>query len=71
MIIVGNMVGCYSMLGKTIIIEDENGEELVAVVVDQETIFTATDEDVKKGKVYASENGVSVGTLEIEEPSNK
>lgn len=71
MIIVGNMVGCYSMLGKTIIIEDENGEELVAVVVDQETIFTATDEDVKQGKVYASENGVSVGTLEIEEPSNK
>jgi hypothetical protein len=67
MIIVGNMVGCYSMLGKTIIIEDETGEELVAVVVDKQTIFTATDEDVKKGKVYASDEGVSVGTLEIKE----
>jgi len=59
------MVGCYSMLGKTFVIEDENGSEVMAVIVDQETILTATDEDVKKGKVYASDNGVSVGTLEV------
>jgi hypothetical protein len=65
MIIAGNMVGCYSMLGKTIIIENENGEELMGVVVDQEVVSTATDADVRKGKVYASNNGISVGTLEI------
>ena len=65
MIIAGNMVGCYSMLGKTIIIEDENGEEIAGVVVENETILTATDEDVRKGKVYVSSNGISVGTLDI------
>ena len=65
MIIAGNMVGCYSMLGKTVILEDTNGEEIAGVVVENETILTATDEDVRKGKVYVSNNGISVGTLDI------
>jgi hypothetical protein len=62
--IIGNMVGCYSPIGKTFIIEDESGNEIVGVVVDSEVIFTATDPDVISGKVYASDNGVSTGTLE-------
>ena len=61
----GNMVGSYSQIGKTFVLVDENGNELTGVVVDQETMFTATDDDVIKGKVYASNDGVSVGTLEI------
>lgn len=61
----GNMVGSYSSLGKTLIFVDESGNEITGVVVGQETVFTATDEDVIKGKVYASNDGVSVGTLEI------
>ena len=61
----GNMVGSYSHLGKTLIFVDESGNEITGVVVGQETVFTATDEDVIKGKVYASNDGVSVGTLEI------
>ena len=63
--IIGNMVGSYSSMGKTFIIEDENGNELVGVVVDSEVVFTATDSDVRQGKVYASDEGVSVGTLEV------
>lgn len=64
--IAGNLVGSYNSIGKTFILVDENGNELTGVVVDQETIFTATDNDVREGKVYASDNGVSVGTLKVE-----
>ena len=62
----GNMVGAYSQIGKTIILQDENGNEVVGVIVGSEVVFTAKDSDVVKGKVYASNDGVSVGTLEIE-----
>ena len=62
--IVGNAVGCYSPMGKTFIIEDENGNEIVGVVVGQETVFTATSDDIVKGKVAATDDGVVVGTHE-------
>lgn len=62
--IVGNMVGCYSPMGKTFIIEDENGNEITGIVVDQETIFTATAADIVKGKVAGTDDGVVVGTHE-------
>jgi hypothetical protein len=61
----GNMVGSYSQLGKTFILTDENGNELTGVVVDQETIFTAGDNDVREGFVYAGDSGVSTGTKKI------
>lgn len=61
----GNMVGSYSQLGKTLILEDENGNEVVGVIVGSEVVFTAVDSDVVKGKVYASNEGVSTGTLEL------
>ena len=65
MSIIGNMAGCYSPMGKTFIIEDENGNEITGVVTEQEQIFTATDNDVREGMVYASDNGVSTGTKNI------
>lgn len=65
MIIAGNMVGCYSKLGKTFIFVDKDGNEVVGVLAEKEEILTATDEDVRKGKVYASDNGISVGTLDV------
>ncbi len=61
----GNMVGAYSSLGKTFILQDEDGNEITGVVVDSEVIFTATDADVRAGKVYASNDGVSIGTLDV------
>ena len=60
--IYGNVVGGGGGFGKTFIIEDENGKQLTGVVVENVTLFTAVDDDVKAGKVYASNNGVSVGT---------
>ena len=62
--ICGNMIGGASPL-KTVKLVDENGNELVGIVTGSEIIFTATDADVRKGKVYASNEGVSVGTLEV------
>lgn len=62
--IVGNMVGCYSPIGKTFILEDENGNELTGIVVDQEVVFTATAADIVKGKVAGTDDGVVVGTHE-------
>ena len=65
MSIIGNTVGCYSPIGKTFIISDESGNEFTGVVTEQEVIFTATDNDVREGMVYASDSGVSVGTKDI------
>lgn len=51
---------------KTVMLVDENENEIaMGVVVGQETIFTATDNDVRVGSVYASDNGVSTGTKVI------
>lgn len=61
----GNMVGSYSQMGKTFIIQDEAGNEITGVIVDQKTMFTAHDNDVRKGMIYASDCGVSTGTKDI------
>ena len=63
--ICGNVVGGSSGFGKTYLLEDESGNQLTGVLVDELTIFTATDEDVVEGKVYAGDNGVSTGTLKL------
>ena len=64
MSISGNLVGSYSQIGKTFVIQDDDGNEVMAVVTDQEQIFTATDNDVRLGMTYASDAGVSTGTKE-------
>lgn len=61
-VIMGNMVGAYSQLGKTIIIQDEEGEEVTGVIVAQEAVFTATPEDVRFNKTFANDEGIQVGT---------
>ena len=38
---------------------------IMAVVVDEEKVFDATENDVRKGKVFASNSGVKVGTKDI------
>lgn len=61
--IVGNIIGGGTgSMGKTFIFEDEDGNELVGVVVDQYTVFTATAEDIVAGKTAGTEAGVVVGT---------
>lgn len=65
MSICGNMVGSYSQIGKTFVIMDEAGNELTGVATENEVIFTATDNDVREGSVYAGDAGVSTGTKVI------
>lgn len=49
----------------TIQIENSDGSTILGVVTGEETIFTATDNDVREGSVYASDGGVSTGTKVI------
>ena len=65
MSISGNLIGSYSQLGKTFIFSDSEGNEVTGVVTDQMMIFDVTDSDVRKGVVYAGNEGVSIGTQEI------
>lgn len=65
MSISGNMVGSYSQIGKTFIIQDIDGNEITGIVTASKVIFTAGDNDVREGMVYASDSGVSTGTKNI------
>lgn len=54
-----------SDIGDTYILEDEDGNELVGVLVSQEIVFDATPNDIRFGKVAATETGVTKGTKVI------
>lgn len=47
---------------KSYIFVDDNGNEFAGTFVSQETVFNATENDVREGKVFASELGVKTGT---------
>ena len=47
------------------ILVDANGNEVPGVFVDDETVFTATANDIRIGTVAATESGVTTGTKEI------
>lgn len=49
----------------TYILVDEDGNEYPAVYVDNEVVFTATANDIRIGKVAATDTGVTEGTKEI------
>lgn len=49
----------------TYMLIDENGDEIPAVFVENETIFTATENDIRIGKIAANQNGIVTGTKEI------
>lgn len=46
---------------KTIVLEDEEGNRVIAVLVDEEVDFTATADDIREGKVAATDDGVTIG----------
>ena len=46
---------------KSYIFVDENGNEIAGALVSQETVFDATVNDVREGKVFATETGVKTG----------
>lgn len=61
--IYGNSIG--TEIDRTFIIEDADGNELVATVTSKEVVFDATSNDIRIGKVAATQNGVTVGEKEI------
>lgn len=63
--IYGNMIGNGAAPLKTVIIEDADGNQITGVVTGNEVVFTATDNDVREGMVYAGDEGVSTGTKNI------
>lgn len=46
---------------KSYIFVDEEGNEIAGALVSQETVFDATPNDVREGKVFASDLGVKTG----------
>lgn len=63
--IVGNMIGGCPASPKTCMFITNSGQEIQAVLVESETVFTAEATDVRKGKTFASDIGVGVGTADI------
>lgn len=49
----------------TYILEDDFGNEIVGVLVDEETIFDARANDIRLGKVAVTDEGVTEGTKVI------
>jgi hypothetical protein len=65
MVIYGNPVG-GAMNSKTFMLKvNGSDKEIAAVVVDEENVFDATENDVRKGMTFASNSGVKVGTKDI------
>lgn len=65
MAIYGNPVG-GALNAKTFMLEVNGGKtEIAATVVGEETIFDATENDVRKGMTFASSNGVKIGQKNI------
>lgn len=49
----------------TYVLVDEDGNEIPAVFVENKTVFTATENDIRVGTTAVTESGVTVGTKEI------
>lgn len=65
MAIYGNPVG-GALNAKTFMLEVNGGKtEIAATVVGEKTVFTATANDVRTGKKFATSSGVAVGTKDI------
>lgn len=62
--IYGNTVGA-SGLPKSYVLETEDGAQLIGVLVGEETVLTATDNDVRENLIYAGDKGLSTGTKVI------
>lgn len=61
MSVVGNVVGCAITSPDTFIIQDENGKEYTAVMVEEEVDLNATANDIRKGLLAANNDGLVTG----------
>ena len=65
--IYGNVVGgSGGALGKTLILEDPSGIELVGVVTESEQVLDAVaSQDIREGKTAVTAEGIVVGSKRI------
>ena len=61
MALYGNMIGGGSAPLKTLILTDENGNEVVGVVTESIQVFDATPKDVRINKTFVGDNGIETG----------
>ena len=62
-VIYSNVVG--STLPKSYVLETEDGITMVGVLVGEETVMTATPNDIRKGKIAATSDGIVEGQKDI------
>lgn len=62
MSIFGNVIGGGSAPLKTVILEDDFGNQMIGVVTESVQIFDAKPSDVKAGKKFVSDIGICEGT---------
>lgn len=60
MALYGNMIGGVAPL-KTVILTDENGNEITGVFTESVHVFDATPADVRINKTFVSDNGIETG----------
>ena len=60
----GNAVGGTAPI-KTLIMVDDDGNELTGVITGSEVIFDATPADVRMGKTFAGNDGIQVGEMVV------
>ena len=60
--IYGNPVSAVDTgIGKTIVLQDEKGVELVGIVTEKAIVFDASPNDIRLGKIAATQHGVTIG----------
>lgn len=60
--IVGKVIGGGGSTAKTYILKTEDGQEIPAVLTEEEVNLTATADDIRKGTTAVTANGVIEGT---------
>ena len=60
--IYGNPVSAVDTgIGKTIVLQDEKGVDLVGIVTEKAIVFDASPNDIRLGKIAATQHGVTIG----------
>ena len=63
--IVGNIIGGGGGVPDTLILVDDSGNEYTAVMTEEEVTLDASENDIREGKVAATDKGVTTGTKVI------
>jgi len=66
MSISGGLVGSYSQLGRTMVLVDDQGNELVGVITENIHMLDAKPgEDIRQGKTAVTDEGIVIGSAVI------